>query len=324
MNFILLSTYNGARFLGEQLDSLLAQSSRDWVLLVRDDGSSDGTLDILRRYAARDERIRLVAEPAENLGAARSFGALLQQALAEGGQRFMFCDQDDVWDPSKVEQSLVALDAGGPGPVIVHTDLEVVDSSLNLIAPSFFDYMHFRALPNSESGFRGLCVQNFFTGCTMAIDRSAAQMALPIPSGIYMHDWWIALTTGAAGGKFVFIDQPLIKYRQHDANVEGGRGGFWGMMNPFSVGFRKRLQVNARNFDRMLCQLDALVLWMHSHPGQLADANRRTVSAILEVFSAPPWSLRRLKRIVSSGVRRQDSLRTLLLVGRLWRTPRGI
>ncbi len=138
---ILLSTYNGSKYLKEQLDSLLSQTYKDIEIIVRDDGSSDDTLDILKSYDIK------LLETKQNLGAMGSFAELLSYAVANSdSEYFMFCDQDDVWNSQKIEKTLEKMqgmeEKFGDIPLLVHTDLEVVDEELNTINSSFMKYQN--------------------------------------------------------------------------------------------------------------------------------------------------------------------------------------
>jgi rhamnosyltransferase len=225
---ILLSTYNGSKYLAEQIASLQAQSASDWRLLVRDDGSNDGTVEILHQLAALDPRIHIVAddEPAaSNLGASRSFCELLKQVEAP---YFMFCDQDDVWHPSKVEKTLKQLELLDGAPALVFSDLRIVDSKLQQLSPSFMQYQRFD--PQAGMNFRRLVMQNHVVGCTLGANRALLELSglryQPIPAAAMMHDWWLALVA-AALGKMAYIDTPTIDYRQHANNALGAPGSNW-------------------------------------------------------------------------------------------------
>jgi glycosyltransferase involved in cell wall biosynthesis len=217
---ILLATYNGAPYLAQQLDSLLVQTNRDWHLLVRDDLSTDETFDILRRYQEQHPtKITIVPNEGEVLGASGNFGALLTLADAPFT---MFCDQDDVWLPDKIELTLAAMQRlealhGKAMPLLVHTDLRVVDSNLLEIAPSLWRY---QKTDPSAITLNRLLVQNVATGCTVMINRSLRELAVPMPAEARMHDWWLALVAGAFG-RIAHIQTPTILYRQHDCNDSG-------------------------------------------------------------------------------------------------------
>jgi glycosyltransferase involved in cell wall biosynthesis len=216
---ILLSFYNGSKYLKEQLDSLCSQIYKDIEIITRDDGSSDNTIEILKSYDVK------LLETKENLGAKRSFGELLDYAVANSDSGyFMFCDQDDVWHDKKIEKTLAKMKEMekefGDIPLLVHTDLEVVDEKLNTINSSFMEFQKINSMKNK---FHNLLIQNTITGCTMMINRKLAQKSLPIPDGAIMHDWWIGLVASQFGG-IGYVDEPTIKYRQHTSNTVGAKG----------------------------------------------------------------------------------------------------
>ena len=216
--FILLSTYNGARYLHALLDSLQKQTYRDFQILARDDGSSDSIVEILESYNIK------ILDTKENLGAKKSFGALLDFALQNSdSEYFMFCDQDDVWEKDKIEKTLAKIQKMeieyGDIPLLVHTDLEVVDEKLHMINSSF---MNFQKIDPFKNRFRDLLMQNTITGCTLMFNRKLAQKCLPISDGVIMHDWWIGLIAGQFG-KIGYLNESTIKYRQHIDNTIGAK-----------------------------------------------------------------------------------------------------
>lgn len=227
---ILLSTYNGAKYLSEQLDSLLAQDYLNYVIVVRDDASSDASVDIVSGYAQRHpELFHILPVERANLGACGGFSALLEYVLENkellGLERAysMFCDQDDVWHANKVSTTLAAmLDLEQRFPFracLLHSDLRVVTDGGAEIAPSFFAYQGLR--PNKRS-FARMLVSNSVTGCTMMVNEKLARLATPIPQGAIMHDWWLALLAASAG-HIDTIEEPLIDYRQHQENTVGAK-----------------------------------------------------------------------------------------------------
>lgn len=229
MIHILLSTYNGERWLAEQLDSLLSQTYTDWRLYVRDDGSGDGTCSILKAYAQKDARITVIEE-AEKLGAKRSFMYLLEQ-FGEADY-FAFADQDDVWDFDKLAlcvKTMQEQEKRTPAvPIVVHTDLRVVDEHLQPIAPSFWQYCNIRPkLLDNNIHYMALC--SSVTGCAMLFNRAARACALPMRENAFMHDLWIAQRTLLNGGYVIPLYRTTVAYRQHGSNVLGAtRYTAWG------------------------------------------------------------------------------------------------
>jgi glycosyltransferase involved in cell wall biosynthesis len=228
---VLLSTYNGEKFLGEQLDSLLAQSHKNFILVVRDDGSRDRTISILESYAGdHPERIHLLSRDGVNMGASASFAFLVdyvlknKELLGLKSTYMMFCDQDDTWFSEKIEKLLAAMlateaDNDSTLPIIVHSDLEVVSEQNTVIAKSLISY---QGLEIERNSFPNLVISNLVTGCTALINEPLAEKALPIPEKAIMHDWWLALVA-TAFGKLVYLDIPLVHYRQHGNNTIGAK-----------------------------------------------------------------------------------------------------
>lgn len=216
---ILMATYNGERFLKEQILSVQRQTFTDWTLYVQDDGSKDGTLEVVRSLAADDSRIVLMP-PGPGKGAMRNFASLLEKVDAP---YYMFADQDDVWLSDKIAKTFQAMKGAEKSasnlPVAVCTDLRVVDSELNEIAPSFWEYSNIR--PSLLSDFNSLAGHNLATGCTMMLNAAARAVALPIPKEALMHDTWTVLTVSRAGGKVVAVPEATMLYRQHETNVLG-------------------------------------------------------------------------------------------------------
>jgi glycosyltransferase involved in cell wall biosynthesis len=228
---VLLSTYNGEKFLGEQLNSLLAQSHKNFILVVRDDGSRDRTVSILESYADdHPERIHLLSRDGVNMGASAGFAFLVdyvlknKELLGLKSTYMMFCDQDDTWFPEKIEKLLAAMlateaDNDSTLPIVVHSDLLVVSEQNTAIAKSLISY---QGLEIERNSFPNLVISNLVTGCTALINEPLAEKALPIPEKAIMHDWWLALVA-AAFGKLVYLDIPLVHYRQHGNNAIGAK-----------------------------------------------------------------------------------------------------
>ncbi len=227
---ILLATYNGSRFLSEQLDSILSQTYTNFILVVRDDCSTDNTRSMLEDYLQlHPDKMHLLEPEARNRGASASFSCLLEyvlehkQLLKLDRAYMMFCDQDDVWYSDKIErqvQSMLAVEAGAVNmPVLVHSDLEVVSEALVQIAPSFIRY---QGLEIHRNQFCHIVISNLVTGCTAFINEALARQACPVPQQAIMHDWWLALVA-TAFGKLVLLDAPLVHYRQHGRNTIGAK-----------------------------------------------------------------------------------------------------
>lgn len=219
---ILMATFNGERYLREQINSILTQSVTDWHLIVSDDGSSDGTIKILEEYVQCDERVRLVRRISTSPSPVSNFSKLIDIGLRSEHELFMFADQDDVWHKNKIAIMLHASKIMHQTPCLIHHDLEVVDKHLRTLAPSFIRWMK---LTPCKPDFLKLLARNEVTGCTIMCNRALLELACPIPSTAIMHDWWLALFA-AATGYIQYIPSPLIKYRQHTHNTLGA-SSFW-------------------------------------------------------------------------------------------------
>lgn len=219
---ILMATHNGENYLKEQLDSLFTQTYQDFVLYVSDDSSTDATCNILQSYQEKyPNRIFLCHNDTEHHGAKHNFMQLIMRYKA---QYVMLCDQDDVWKPRKIEVTMQKMlqmekEYGEGTPILVHTDLEVVDQSLQTVSPSFKEAM---GADYSRTQLRQIIIQNVLTGCTALYNRALAELLTVEPPYMIMHDWWLVLVASAFG-VVGHIDEQTILYRQHGNNVIGAK-----------------------------------------------------------------------------------------------------
>lgn len=224
---VLLATFNGERFLAEQLNSILGQTYEHISLLVRDDGSSDKTQHILKKYQQRyPKRISVVFNDGASNNLISNFSYLISLSKAP---YVMLSDQDDVWLPDKVAKSLNAIkeiesDRGISTPILIHTDLAVMNDEITEIThPSFMKYSGLKPQRNS---FGNLLVQNIVTGCTAIFNRSLVEICGPIPDQALMHDWWLALVASSMG-VIGLIPESTVLYRQHGLNTLGAKEFSW-------------------------------------------------------------------------------------------------
>ena len=219
---VVLATWNGARHLDELLLSIRTQSCRPKRLLVRDDGSSDHTREIIKEFASRWPGWLIELPPKSRLGSNRNFEALLSESRAPF---VALADQDDRWDPLKLKilmETMQATTAIYPAqtPLLVHSDLRLIDAEGLPLGPSFLRYQ--RLNPRRDSP-NALALQNVVTGCSCLLNRSLINMALPLPKEVVQHDHWLALIA-ACKGQILFIQQPLLDYRLHQGNAVGAIG----------------------------------------------------------------------------------------------------
>lgn len=219
---ILMATYNGAEYVGEQLDSILNQSSENWTLYIHDDGSNDDTRNIINQYARRYPEKIVVIEGPSTGGAKTNFFYLMKEVTAD---YIMFSDQDDFWLPEKIEKTYakcLELENGHlDEPVATFTDLKVVDQKLKVISEKMSSY---QTLNMDNTEFNKLMIQNIVTGCTMMINRTCRDISLKCKDydQVIMHDWWCALVASYFG-KIGYVDESLILYRQHGDNSVGAK-----------------------------------------------------------------------------------------------------
>lgn len=208
---VLMSTYNGEKYLQEQIDSLLHQVGVKISILVRDDGSTDSTCSMLDEY--QEKRI-LHWYTGENLRSARSFLDLIKKA--DDSDYFAFCDQDDVWKTDKLQRAVTALESlpKDSKPKLYCSNYQLVDASLNELP----DNGHV-----STTLFNQCLVSSCCTGCTVVFDRELKKLlSIGTPKFIVMHDDWAHKVCLAVGGHVVYDPEKTMYYRQHGNNVDGG------------------------------------------------------------------------------------------------------
>lgn len=314
--WILLPTYQGARFVAEQIASLQGQTVASWRLLVRDDGSTDETTRVIDELAARDPRIERLTGDGANAGVVANVSRLLAAAQQRGARRVMLADQDDVWLPEKIAVSLDLLEQaereiGAGRPVLVHTDLAVVDEALTPMAPSFLRFQRKRHEPVDP--LAPLLVTNFVTGCTTLFNEALLRMATPIPGVAPMHDWWLAACAAAAGA-IRFHPAATVRYRQHGANTLRHKG-YLRQLNPAQANWRRAWERGNVVHAGAIAQARALLERLECVP-EARDARAR-VQAFVHAASVDVGGMARVRRVAALGVHAQHPLRTSLIYLRL-------
>lgn len=219
---ILMATYNGEKYICQQIDSILSQTCKDWELYIHDDGSADNTIAAVENYVEKyPDKIHLIDGKSTG-GAKYNFFYLFGQVEAP---YYMTCDQDDVWLDKKIEltyDKMLTIENKADVPCLVYTELRVVDSELNTIADTMSEY---QSLDCHKRTINQFILQNSVTGCTMMVNMALRDKMLHITDidNTIMHDWWAALVA-AQFGKTAFIDEPTILYRQHGDNSLGALG----------------------------------------------------------------------------------------------------
>lgn len=216
---VILATYNGMCYLEELLDSILNQTHKNITIFVSDDGSTDGTWDIVLNYSARDPRVIPISNVRQG-GVINNFNNALRNSTS---QYIMFADQDDVWLDDKVQSMLSAikleeLSVGNLKPALVFSDLTVVDSKLGVIGSSF--YRSNKLDPSNNKKLRYILWRSTVYGCTVIFNRRLFVKSGLVPDCSPMHDQWFALQA-ILHGKIAYLEQQTILYRQHENNVVG-------------------------------------------------------------------------------------------------------
>jgi Glycosyltransferases involved in cell wall biogenesis len=217
---ILLATYNGEAYIKEQLDSLLSQTVQEFKICILDDCSTDKTFDIVTEYMNKYPDRIVAARNEKNSGSPKhSFFKLM---VTYKDDYLMLCDQDDVWKPDKIEYTLAEMKRmeqqyGEKTPILVYTDLTVVDSDLKVINPSFKSMLD---VDYSRKSLQNLLGQNTLTGCTGMFNRALSDCIAQEPEYCVMHDWWLILVA-CCFGEISALDKQTIFYRQHHDNTVG-------------------------------------------------------------------------------------------------------
>lgn len=293
---VLISTYNGEKYLAEQLDSLLQQTHSHMHITIRDDGSTDQTVNIIQEYVEKyPGKIRLYSE--NNIGVVPSFFKLLSDYTHEEADYVCFCDQDDIWMPEKLERAIKSLEqASNDVPMMYVTSTQMVTEALeplNVWPP----------VPRRQPTFYNALIENIAVGATIMMNRFAVhklRSQIPHFEKIIMHDWWTYLVISAFG-KVIYDDVPSIYYRQHQNNVVGGQQGFIDKWFQKWINYKKHrrdkvLWNQAKEFERC---------WRDDLPPELERE--------LKLFLMPNRPLgQRIKYILTTQLYRQSMLENIV------------
>ncbi len=281
---ILLATLNGSRYVAAQLESIQNQTYKEWILLVSDDGSEDGTWEKINEFAKNDSRIIVLdRSDVSSGGAKQNFERLINEGLQTESDVFFLCDQDDIWEVNKLQSQFSEFPNQGAeqDALLVHSDLSVVDESLEVINRSMASYMALNMQPPEP--FNYLLSRNFVTGCASAANRQLLKEALPFPEEAVMHDWWLALVASISG-RICYMNQALVKYRQHGSNTIGA-SGFWQGLNP-ARNWREGWAEGNEWFLATFSQAEAL-LARKSHQGSWSSSKLSVLIKYVTLLEGP-------------------------------------
>ena len=215
---ILLATYNGEKFIREQLDSIINQTYKSWEILIHDDGSVDNTISILNEYHNNyPKKIRLLIDQKIFSSASKNFFHLIENRSKEANL-YCLCDQDDIWHKNKLDLIIERYNSTDyKKPLLIHSDLSLINARGKLLEKSH------NKLINQQKNFitkEGSLYYNPVPGCAMSINSALADK-ISFSKYMVMHDWWILLSAMHVNTTVLYIDLPLVAYRQHSGNVLG-------------------------------------------------------------------------------------------------------
>ena len=244
---ILMATYNGAKYLREQIDSILRQTCSNWVLYIHDDGSADSTCDIAKDYSSRYPDKIVILDYASQGGACMNFLSMLRSVDAD---YYMFSDQDDVWMDDKIEKEWNRLrkeeESHPDKPVVVFSDLIVTDSALQPVHRSLWTIAGI--YPQYITNFSEMAANTLVTGCTMLFNRKVKDLLPATSKHVTMHDAWIACCTMKNGGFLLPVWEPTVLYRQHGANTLGAQNVAGKSLFQKILNFSSSYQINKANY----------------------------------------------------------------------------
>lgn len=224
---IIMCTYNGGKYIEEQLQSIVDNTENDWKIFVFDDQSTDNTLEIIYQFEKiYPDKITVNINNIRKGAIVNFLSSIYDIGLKMKDNDFiMLCDQDDIWNPNKIQKTKNGMNElisvyGNNMPLLVCTDVTVVDDRMNTINDSFRRMNHYSI---KRLDFSHLIMENKVQGCTTMINKSMALMLSRMPDRVVMHDGWMAFVASAFG-KIKYIDEPTMKYRQHGSNVQGSLG----------------------------------------------------------------------------------------------------
>lgn len=217
---ILLATYNGEKYLKEQLDSIISQTNNKFDLFIRDDGSNDGTWKILKQYEHLYCNVHCLKNTSNQHGQLLNFSYLFSYVKKMNEYRYiMFSDQDDIWFPEKVEQSISKIKESSNEPSLLYTNYVVYDQNRNEKKIAY--------TKRYPEAFERIFVQNWLMGCTMVLNKKMIDKIYSIPKGTDNHDYWIALVA-SLNDNIIYLDKPTMLHRLHNGNVttKSNKGNF--------------------------------------------------------------------------------------------------
>lgn len=298
---ILLATYNGEKYIREQIDSILNQTYQDIRVLIRDDGSKDRTVDIIKEYAEKyPDKVRLIEDNVRCGSSASNFMQLTKSATAE---YVMYSDQDDLWLPEKVEKSLQAMfaverNSSNKKPTLIFCKNKLVDENLQVI----LEEENKTQLAKCETSFNKMLVQNCVNGCLMMLNKPLYSLLGDYQEEILMHDWWAALIASSLG-EIRRIPDVLMLYRQHGNNVVGAVN-----VKSFKYRLTKFLDKNTKNMK--FKYRDQAELFYQRYSKLMSDSNRKILEDFICIYEEKN-KFNRVKKLIKGGYLKSDTVRRI-------------
>lgn len=300
-----MATYNGADYIKVQIDSILKQTYQDFKIIIRDDGSKDETVNIIKEYEKRyPDKVKLVCDNVKCGSSVSNFFQLIKYAT---GEYVMFADQDDFWLPHKVEFTYgkmmeIEKNIGKDKPVLVFADYKVVDNSLTEI--EFNQKRNQIAAYNLD--FNRLLVQNYVTGCLAMVNKSLYKNMGDYNRTILMHDWWAALYASAKG-EIVHFAEPVMLYRQHGDNCVGAVD-----VKSFKYRFQKFFDKDTKKAQHLyLAQAKS---FYDKYSNELESEEKKALEDFIGIFEQK-FKISRMIGLLKGNYLKSDFIRVL---GQLW------
>ena len=267
---IILATYNGEKYLKEQLDSVLNQTYDEFTLYIRDDNSTDNTKNIINEYISKfPNKIIEIKDNKISRGACNNFLLALEYVYNLNKHNiFMFCDQDDVWSNNKIEITLNEYEKyeHKNKPILLFTDAYVADKELNIINKSFIKYSNLRS---DYINFNNYLIQNNALGCTICVNKELVYLIKFDIKNIVMHDWYFTLLASALG-QVIFINKTTIYYRQHDNNIYGAK----------KLGLFDKLKIIKQDYINLFTQAES---FKNIYYNSLTDKNKNIIDKFFKI-----------------------------------------
>ena len=296
---VLLSTYNGEKYISDQIESVLCQQGVDVHIVARDDGSQDETINILKRISTL-ENITVIE--GQNIGVVGSFFTLMHEAVCHNFDYFAFCDQDDVWKNDKLKVATDILSGHGNEPALYMSSFQMVDENLHSIQTNM-------SRPNIS--VEGAFASNCATGCTMVFNKKLLEKSLLSNyNDTLMHDYWMYMVCLLTGGCVYYDETPHIYYRQHGNNVIGGKG------DSFLSKWLTRMNKIILPGDNFKSKFASKLLEQY---GDVITADKKEflqdIANIKTLKSK--WNLLRNKKFITGSIDKRLQLIGLILTGKL-------